>query len=51
MRLITIDADKVVAEMEESKYKLVDSSYAKGCNEVVDFYIKKLNELAEMQNK
>lgn len=51
MRLITIDVDKVIAEMEEAKYKINDSSYKKGCNDVVDFYIKKLNELAEMQSK
>lgn len=43
---IVIDVDKCIAEMENSKYK-VNTSYAKGCNDVIDYYIKKLKEIKE----
>ena len=44
---IVIDADECIAEMEENKYKVNDSAYAKGCNDVIDFYINKLIEIVE----
>jgi hypothetical protein len=44
---VIIDTDKCIAEMEESKYKVADSAYAKGCNDVIDYYIRKLNEIVE----
>lgn len=44
---IIIDTDKCIAEMEESKYKINNSEYVKGCNDVVDYYIKKLKEIVE----
>lgn len=44
---IIIDTDKCIAEMEESKYKANNSAYAKGCNDVIDYYINKLKGIVE----
>ena len=49
MRKITIDADKWIKDMEEGKYKLNDSAYAKGWNDVLDYYIWKLEDAAKEQ--
>lgn len=35
--------------MEEGKYKLNDSAYAKGCNDVLNYYIEKLKYAADEQ--
>jgi hypothetical protein len=44
---VIIDTNKCIAEMEESKYKVADSAYAKGCNDVIDYYINKLKGIVE----
>ena len=44
---IIIDADKWIAEMENAKYRINDSAYAKGCNDVLEFYIKKLKDIVD----
>ena len=44
---IIIDSDKCIAEMESAKYKENYSAYAHGCNDVIDYYIKKLKEIVE----
>lgn len=46
MRKITIDADEWIKDAEEGKYKISKSAYAKGCNDVLDYYIQKLEEEA-----
>lgn len=40
-------ADEWIADMESSKYKVNDSAYAKGCNDVLDYHIKKLKKMIE----
>lgn len=48
MRKITIDVDKWINDAEEGKYKINTSAYAKGCNDVLDYYyIEKLKEAAD----
>lgn len=44
---IVIDVDEWIADMESSKYKVNDSPYAKGCNDVLDYHIKKLKRIKE----
>lgn len=46
MRKITIDVDEWIKDAEEGKYKFNTSAYAKGCNDVLDYYIQKLEEEA-----
>lgn len=46
MRKITIDVDEWIKDAEEGKYKINISAYAKGCNDVLDYYIQKLEEEA-----
>lgn len=47
MRKIVIDADEWIKDMEDGKYKINGSVYAKGCNDVLDYYIEKLKEAAD----
>lgn len=42
MRLI--DADALAEEMENAKYGSNASAYAKGCNDVINYYIRQLKE-------
>lgn len=42
---IVIDSDKCIEEMERMKYKINDSDYANGCNDVVDFFIDELKKI------
>lgn len=49
MRKIIIDVDEWIKDAEEGKYKINTSDYAKGCNDVLDYYIKKLNYAANEQ--
>ena len=49
MRKITIDVDEWIEDMEEGKYKINTSGYAKGCNDVLSYYIEKLKEAAAKQ--
>lgn len=49
MRKITIDVDEWIKDAEEGKYKISTSSYAKGCNDVLDYYIRKLEDAAKEQ--
>lgn len=49
MRKITIDVDEWINDAEEGKYKINASAYAKGCNDVLDYYIKKLKYTAKEQ--
>lgn len=51
MRKITIDVDEWIKDAEEGKYKVNTSAYAKGCNDVLDYYIKKLKYAANEQVK
>ena len=44
---VIIDIDEWIADMESSKYKVNDSPYAKGCNDVLDYHIKKLKKIKE----
>ena len=44
---IRIDTDEWIADMENGKYKINDSAYAKGCNDVLDYYIKKIKCIVE----
>lgn len=44
---IIIDTDEWIADMENGKYKVNDSAYAKGCNDVLDYYIKKIKGIVE----
>lgn len=48
MRKIVIDADEWIKDMEDGKYYVNNNSaYAKGCNDVLDYYIRKLRRIAE----
>lgn len=47
MRKIVIDADEWIKDMENGKYKVNNSAYAKGCNDVLNYYINKLKRIAE----
>lgn len=47
MKKIIIDADEWIADMENGKYKVNNSAYAKGCNDVLDYYINKLKKIVE----
>lgn len=47
MRKITIDVDEWIKDAEEGKYKINTSGYAKGCNDVLSYYIEKLKEAAD----
>lgn len=49
MRKITIDVDEWIRDMEEGKYKISKSAYAKGCNDVLNYYIEKLKHAANEQ--
>lgn len=49
MRKITIDVDEWIKDTEEGKYKINASAYAKGCNDVLDYYIRKLEDAAKKQ--
>ena len=49
MRRIIIDADEWIKDMEDGKYKINGSDYAKGCNDVLDYYIHKLKYVTEEQ--
>lgn len=49
MRKITIDVDEWIKDAEEGKYKVNTSAYAKDCNDVLDYYIKKLKYTADEQ--
>ena len=49
MRKIMIDVDEWIKDMEEGKYKLNVSAYAKGCNDVLNYYIEKLKYAANKQ--
>lgn len=51
MRKIIIDVDEWIKDAEEGKYKVNTSAYAKGCNDVLDYYIKKLKYTANEQHK
>lgn len=44
---IIIDADEWIADMENGKYKINDSAYAKGCNDVLNYYIEKLKGIVK----
>ena len=46
MQKIVIDVDEWIADMESGKYKVNDSEYARGCNDVLDYYIEKLKGAA-----
>lgn len=48
---IVIDAEEWIADMESSKYKVNNSAYAKGCNDVLDYHIKKLKRMIEEAKK
>lgn len=49
MRKITIDVDEWIKDMEEGKYQVSKSEYAKGCNDVLNYYIEKLKYAADKQ--
>lgn len=49
MRKITIDVDEWIKDAEEGKYKINTSAYTKGCNDVLDYYIRKLEDAAKEQ--
>lgn len=49
MRKIAIDVDKLIKDAQEGKYKINTSGYAKGCNDVLDYYIRKLEDAAKEQ--
>lgn len=51
MKRIIIDADEWIADMEDGKYRRNNSEYAKGCNDVLDYYIKKLKRTVEESEK
>lgn len=51
MRKIVIDADEWIKDMENGKYKVNNSAYAKGCNDALDYYINKLKRIIEGQNE
>lgn len=51
MKRIIIDADEWIADMEDGKYRRNNSEYAKGCNDVLDYYIKKLKRMIEEAKK
>lgn len=51
MNKIIIDVDEWIADMENGKYKINDSAYAKGCNDVLNYYINKLKWLKEAANE
>lgn len=38
-----------IKDAEEGKYKINTSGYAKGCNDVLDYYIRKLKYAANEQ--
>ena len=44
---VVINVDEWIADMESSKYKIVDSSYKKGCNDVLSYHIEKLKKMKE----
>lgn len=46
MKKITIDVEESIAYMEDSKYKANSSMYAKGCNDVLDYFIRKRKEVS-----
>lgn len=37
--------------MEEGKYKINKSDYAKGCNAALDYYIQKIEDAAKEQRE
>ena len=44
---VIIDIDEWIADMESAKYKVSDSPYAKGCNDVLNYHINKLKRIKE----
>lgn len=44
---ITEFAERVKAEMNKSKYDLVVSDYAKACNDVVDYWVLGVDQIAK----
>lgn len=50
MKRIVIDVDEWISDMENAKYKVNNSAYANGCNDVLDYYIRKLKAIAK-ENK
>lgn len=51
MHKIIIDADEWIADMENNKYKINSSPYAKGCNDALNHYIRKLKRIVEESKK
>ena len=51
MTKIELDIDVLIKDMEESKYVINSTPYAKGCNDVLDYYIKKFKEMKEKTTK
>lgn len=51
MSKILIDVDKLIKDMEDSKYTLNQSSYTRGCNDVLNYYIKKLKEIKNKEGE
>ena len=47
MHKIIIDADEWIVDMENNKYKINSSPYAKGCNDALNHYIRKLERIIE----
>ena len=45
MTKIELDIDALIKDMEESKYTINTTPYAKGCNDVLDYYINKLKKI------
>lgn len=45
MAKIEFDIDSLIKDMEQSKYKINTTPYAKGCNDVLDYYINKLKKI------
>ena len=41
---LTINVDEAIRELESSKYCINDSAYARGANDVINYYIRKLKE-------
>lgn len=48
---IEFDVDALIKDMEQSKYTINQTPYAKGCNDVLDYYIKKFKEMKEKATK
>ena len=44
---LTINIVDTIRELEESKYHINDTEYARGANAVIDSYIKKLKDIID----